>query len=590
MVSTKKSTQVTYESNDCTSTVKNPHFIVSERGNAFFLACSQSTSAYNGLSFFDESSFTAIKYIHQLTPQVTPNKLHISSEHSSRSSKEFTESFFFSNQLACYHTSGSSKVALDCDIRVLDDYSIHGREHQATITEKDTCVVVEFSNSRGAFCLVTTADVSLCKEWIETPTAYDESRGGSSSWWVERRAELHCSDDTRSVFCPSSRVQEAIRVLQSDVVWIHNKSVAGLPSTVHAWRSLRGLITRTPDNEVGILAGHPWFFQVWARDEAIAVGGLFVRDEYELAGRILLRSISSLLDSGLVANRFPHSDCGSADGVGWVCARLRELFFSSRATLSSEQWRFVYDQVSSSLDRLSSSRFGDDGLVYNDSQETWMDTTGGTDDSRAGACVEIQALTLNMVRFRAELEEFFDLDSSASREWEQSMKSVVREEFFDASRGVLADRKGDQLIRPNVFIACYVYQELLTDTEWPQVFDTCIEKLYLDWGAFSSIDVNSDLFVSSHAGEGDRSYHRGDAWYFINNLAAVCLLRIDSERFFDVADAVFSSSRDELLWSGACGSPAEISSAKAQESFGCWSQAWSASTFLELAALLIPLR
>lgn len=163
------------------------------------------------------------------------------------------------------------------------------------------------------------------------------------------------------------------------------------------------------------------------------------------------------------------------------------------------------------------------------------------------------------------------------------MHSRVRDEFFDGS--LLADGSDDSRVRPNIFIAYYAYEELLTQDEWVRVFRTAVSTLFLEWGAFASIDPADALFLEQHTGENDASYHRGDAWYFLSNLAAVCLLRV-SEEFLPVAKRVFAASKQDLLFGGACGHCSEISSACAREAFGCWSQAWSASTFIELAAVL----
>jgi glycogen debranching enzyme len=55
----------------------------------------------------------------------------------------------------------------------------------------------------------------------------------------------------------------------------------------------------------------------------------------------------------------------------------------------------------------------------------------------------------------------------------------------------------------------------------------------------------------------------------------------------DRAKAILRASMHDLLSLGVAGHASEISSARVQESAGCYAQAWSASTLLE-ASLLIP--
>lgn len=545
-----------------------------------FLAAHTNDSAWSGVSFFDISDFTLTKTIHSLTPSTPPTKLEVYDELVRRSGDSFSEEFFMHDRLACYHTTGRCDVDVTLDIRAPDDYDEHGREHRATVIQTNP-TIIHFENAKGSCVLLTTADVSLVNEWVEQATAYDDKRSGRGTWWVQRRAVIHADEQTRTVLAPANRLEEAKQLLAATHVFEKRLPEVASASSL-ARSSLDGLVTKTPNGEASILAGIPWFFQIYTRDEAIAAGALLVEKDFDLAGRILLREITTVLPDGLIPNRFPHSQVGSADGVGWAFLRLRELFLASPDCLRDEQWRFVLRQLSRSLRRLREHRVRD-GLVVNQPQETWMDTTGGTADTRAGARIEIQALTLNMLRFHQQLAGFLSEDSSVFTEFKDLLHGRVREEFFDGS--LLADGSGDARVRPNIFIAYYAYEELLSNDEWARVFRTAVSKLFLDWGAFASIDSSDELFLDEHTGENDASYHRGDAWYFLSNLAAVCLLRV-SDEFLPVARRVFAASEQDLLFGGACGHCSEISSASRREAFGCWSQAWSASTFIELASLL----
>lgn len=579
----KQAVSVRYESDGQEQRVDNPHFLLSDHGSSIFLGARTNDSSWSGISFLSLQDFKVTKTIHAFTPEVIPTRLEVADTCVTRSSESFQETFFMHDQLACYYTQGSSEVAVEVDVRLVDDYAVEGREHEATLLSTNP-TVVRFSNSKGSFLLVSTASVTLENQWVKRATPYDNKRSGRPSWWVQRRAVIHAREGTRTVICPERRRIEAQHVLRTAHLWKRSQHAQGDAALVHAKSSLEGLLTKTPTGEASVLAGLPWFFQIYTRDEAIAVGGLLAQGKYYLASRILLREIAIILSDGLIPNRFPHSETGSADGVGWAFLRLREVFWRSRDTLRDEQWLFVRRQLVSSLTRLREQRVRE-GFVYNESQETWMDTTGGTSDTRSGARIEIQALTLNMIRFCAELYEYMQEDSSVYRDWEEELCSQVRAQFYNSQKHLLADGLGDWRVRPNVFIAYYAYDSLLSNAAWKEVFSNVVERLFLSWGAFASIDPSDELFCSEHLGEDDRSYHRGDAWYFLSNLAAVCLLRV-SDDFLPVARSVYAAARRDLLWAGACGHCSEISGAARQDAFGCWSQTWSASTFIELAASL----
>ena len=128
-----------------------------------------------------------------------------------------------------------------------------------------------------------------------------------------------------------------------------------------------------------------------------------------------------------------------------------------------------------------------------------------------------------------------------------------------------------------------VFPELLSEKDWVTGFENYWPALWLDWGGLSSIDKNSPLFHKEHTGMiNNLSYHRGDSWFWINNLAALCLYRVNKQKFRKYVNKIIKASSEEILWSGTAGHHAEISSASSLSSKGCLSQLWSAALFIEL--------
>ena len=163
---------------------------------------------------------------------------------------------------------------------------------------------------------------------------------------------------------------------------------------------------------------------------------------------------------------------------------------------------------------------------------------------------------------------------------ENILKSKIKNRFWNGK--ILADGLNDFTIRPNIFIAAYVYQELLTDKEWETCFDNTLKCLWLDWGGLSTIDKNNPMFAPLSTGENIKSYHRGDSWFWINNLAALTLNRINKLKFNKNIKKIIDASTEEILWKGCIGCHSELSSAKELSSNGCFNQAWSNAMFIEL--------
>jgi len=131
-------------------------------------------------------------------------------------------------------------------------------------------------------------------------------------------------------------------------------------------------------------------------------------------------------------------------------------------------------------------------------------------------------------------------------------------------------------------LAAYIYPELLSKEEWTVCFRNALAVLWNDWGGLATIDKNSPLYCNEYSGEEPKSYHNGDSWFWLNNLAALVMFKINEKAFKSYITKILKASVNEILWSGAIGHHAELSSSKELKSEGCLAQAWSAAMFVEL--------
>jgi glycogen debranching enzyme len=320
-----------------------------------------------------------------------------------------------------------------------------------------------------------------------------------------------------------------------------------------------------------MFAGLPWFFQFWNRDEAIALGGLIANNDSENTKEMLFKELNIIQPDGRIPNRLPFTQTGSADALGWCLFRIKQLHQQKK--LDNTELIFLKAKLQYLFDRFQKHHVKNK-LVYNASQETWMDTDFSS-DSRPGARIEIQTLHLSIYNMLYELT-----GENKFRNMEKAMLSEVRALFWN--KEILADGLNDFTIRPNIFIAYYIYPNLLSKKDWIRCFDNTLPKLWLDWGGLSTIDKDHQLFKQNHTGENTASYHRGDSWFWINNLVAICMHRLDKKRFKHQIEKILDASTNDILWNGAIGHHAEVSSASTQTSEGCFSQAWSFGTYIEL--------
>ncbi len=336
-----------------------------------------------------------------------------------------------------------------------------------------------------------------------------------------------------------------------------------------AKNSLASLMVRD-GKKIGVYAGLPWFFQFWTSDEAICLKSIFEIDK-EFAKKIILRDINYINSDGkmydvLFAKTLEQYSM-NMDAAGWLFKRAADMIKKGELDKGD-----VKEKIISVIERLRKNHLRE-GFVHSEAGETWMDTFFAG-DVRDGVRLEIQTLMLSLYK-----EAFEITNDGKYKNWEKELRKKVREKFWNGK--MLADGLNDFTVRPNIFIAHYIYPELLSGEEWKKCFDAALPRLWLEWGGVATIDKASPFFCSEYTGEMPVSYHRGDSWYWINNLAALALYRVDADAFKNYIGKILKASSEELLWHGTLGHLSELSSAKEQRSEGAWTQAWSVAIYME---------
>ncbi len=326
------------------------------------------------------------------------------------------------------------------------------------------------------------------------------------------------------------------------------------------------LLSLTAPFKPGIYAGFPWFFHFWMRDEAISLKS-FLSLEEETGKAVFFRLLREGVKEG------PGGAC-HADSMGWLYKRAEDIL----PLVGEEEKEKIKKALQGHIEE-ALWNFTEKDLAINFSRETWMDSL-----DRSGARIELQAMRLYMYRLAQKMaknkeEKFF------YKRLEEEMRKKVRDIFFDGKKLYdgydLSTGKPDETIRPNIFIAAYIYPYLLREREWKRCFDHALSKLWLPWGGLASVDIKSPLFHGTHSGEPAESYHQGDSWFYLNNLAALVLYWTDKRHYRYIVCKLLQASKDEIMWKGVVGSHGEVSSASQFSSEGCRMQAWSSAMYLE---------
>jgi glycogen debranching enzyme len=569
-------------------------FILTNKKGGYFCVPNKGKSRYDGLFFFKDDMY---RIIESICPINTGKVKEIKNKfYEIERKSDVVEKFFMPHgcDSLVYETNDKVTSEIILDFKKSYDQREWGRIYN--ISQEKEVVVAEFvkktdsreDSSDGKeeyrlyLAIKVNGNVKKKEEWKKSYYDFDEKR---NSFPFERYVFSPLIMRTsRAVFSVSESKKNAIK--QADFVF---KNIEKLRKSQIDYYKRFFEREKINDKEInsaylcalnsvdslkvkdkGIFAGLPWFFQFWARDEAISMSPLIKQNDIKTASRIIFKHLDSVQNDGGISIK--HNDCTleSADAFGWISKRAESLIRVLNKRITTMPYsKKIQQMLEHSVDKVIINRI-ESRLVVNRENETWMDSL-----KREGSRIEIQAMQLYMYSLMHKITK-----NNIYKKFEEELKKEVLKKFWNNK--YLADGLDDFTIRPNIFIAYYFYPQLLSKNQWVKCFDSIINALWNSWGGFSTIDKEDDLFIEEHTGEKNESYHNGDSWFWVNNLAALCLCRLDKKRYKKKIDKILQASTKEILWKGAISHHSELSSSKELRSEGCLAQAWSTAMYIEL--------
>lgn len=620
--------------------------ITNNEGGYFAL---DETSSYGGWYLFKPQTWKLHKIIESIQPESCGNCVTMYHQGYAlrRHFEQGGRDVFVPYKNALFYETREllGRVHITLDPRETFEDSQLGRFYEIAYHEDDVLILHFKKQSTTASTLAQESfdyylackgvkNVEFIQEWKEKKYSANASRGSQDTYWVYDA--FTCTIYKHCVFTQASSLEEAkedVRLLYFDYADIcgdlHEHVYTAMPlwnelpsrrvqsAARLATHSLHQLTQVLNFNQPlrGIFAGLPWFFQFWSRDELLSLSGLFSLveknktpalqqtdsiDAQRLAtiGDVLHRYINSISASGELPSRFPKTSLQHADSLGILAKQVKRYIQllsdvdSLFVTLSPQELVFWFSQLSNALAYAKKHVQKENGLFENKSCETWMDTQY-MDDGRAGYRIEIQAGYLALYEALLLLAKKINSPMYSSLRVEyDALTQTIRTSFLrldlDAKLidGFDAQNAIDTTIRPNVFIAYYLAPKLCSTKEWKTIFEAHLHALWQPWGGLSTLSSRNSFFQPSYSGENNKSYHRGDSWYFINALAAQSLFHVDQEHFGVFISKILDANVKDILEYGYAGSASELSGALYQTGEGSLAQTWSVALFVELCSTL----
>jgi hypothetical protein len=575
--------------------------IGNDLGNFFFLNNDEETR-YQGFYFMDCSGYEKKPEVFKVIDDIKirerdePEELKNNFFKLERKSKNgLVESYFLpsGHNSLCLKTSRLAEAEVILDMRRPYDSRQMGRFYK--IEMQDDCVIIEFTKRRdwsednlgdkkefSLYLAVKCDKDSYRKIGVFFSKYYPKDHKRNSPPWDRQVFQALSMTFKKAVFSVAKSKKQALLEAQTvfrDFDKLYKKErdeycSLELPKITDseirmaclcAQNSIRTLTVRNKFS--GCYAGMPWFFQFWHRDEALSLYQI-----HKLNRKVAEEIINAQLDIALSCGAYPcvrHEESNrnlqSADALGYLAKNCYDLFREN--CISKNLRQGIVSKFEKMIPALLKERTMD-GLAINYAHETWMDSL-----DRSGARIEMQAGRLALYKLL-----YSETDNDQYKILIDELVRKTLDRFYHDEK--LLDSPESKTIRPNVFLACYLYPDLLTRDQWEKCFDAILPELYLEWGGIASVSTNDTKFITADSGESSPSYHNGDSWYFMNNIVATVLYRINPVRYSNFINEIMEASTREILYMGSVGHHAEISSASVQGSLGCEAQLWSSAMYL----------
>jgi len=287
----------------------------------------------------------------------------------------------------------------------------------------------------------------------------------------------------------------------------------------------------------GIIAGHPWFQDYWARDSFWTVLGLIDAGHFELAGEIL----ENFVDKGL------DSKIGLENGEGDEMERADTLPLFAVAVDKLKRHHRISEKLDEAVQGLMKEADTDEnGVIQHGDTATWMDTL------ERSPAVDIQSLWL----------EAASISENGAGELAEGLQKFEREDY-------MIDYLGEDV--PETINSAVPLMFGHVDEDKAERY---LEKIN---GEFSSTYGARTRSVTDPGYEGD-GYHNGSVWGLTTMWAAAANLNYGQEK----QGKNFLKKMTQFIDRNQPGALPEVVDAENGELLGCSEQAWSAGLYVHV--------
>lgn len=503
-------------------------------------------------------------------------------------------------------------INFDLDMRKLNDFDKWGRLYNVSI--KDGVVLVEYKKEKDGlfysmFFGIKAINFSydLIKDFVKKDYEYSKVRDTDFERYVYRLMRVNVNGQKRIIM--GAGFSEAEVLEQISLLDIHESELEKFDYLIYsdfvsekefekpitqdfnvAYRLSNNAIYRFLNKDLlagvnsGSYAGFLWFSNIWARDELVGLRSFINNSEEKIVKEKLFDYLNAIdSKTGMIKRINIDGSFQSVDACFWLAKRFEDFIFHLDENLrlnqvfSKTELEVVFYNLLNAFHKIVENYWDKDNeLLKVKFGDSWMDTID------VDFPLDIQVQFLGMVSFLVILGTLIGKKSELVElgEFESLLKAKIRDTYFRS--GVLYGEAHSDKIDSNVFLAYYFYPDLFLQSDWEQIFDKALAHLWNSWGGVSTISHKDTRYKENYSGENNLSYHLGDSWFWINNVAAIVMHDLNEKKFRSYISKIMMASTNDILKRGSIGFGSEISSSSEQRAEGNFSQMWSSSTYIEM--------
>ncbi|MFP4401617.1 MAG: amylo-alpha-1,6-glucosidase [Candidatus Nanoarchaeia archaeon] len=597
--------------------LKNP------QGDYIIQSVYEPTCKSFGFFRFDQSMQTPLKVLDWFGVKNTQvEKINISEyrvekyfkspyiEHSTENVLEY-ESFTKSPKGGfVYKTNSHLPIQVHLDVRYFDDFSKFGKFYN--LYEEEGIVFIEFTKKNNdliqyqEIIAISTPNIVYTKveQFVEQYYKYDDERQTGAHEFIYNALEIDTAGIDKEIHVAYASSKEEVlkqlkvmnnldsasELMNEDIKPFSNTTSSTVPMSVQTQlaykvgqRKLFDFMHPSEQNSK-LIAGYPWFYQEWRRDEILSLRAFLEIGEEEFVKQKLIEICNCVDEQGELKRLEVEGSLKSPDSSLLLAKRIEDFIFHEdkmgryQIHYDDGTIHLFYNTLYSIFNGILQNKWNSKReLVRVEQGEWWRDTLNWVQYP-----LGMQVAMLNTISALAILSRLVE-DSIRCEEcldFEQYFKNHIREIYMRKNH--LFDEPESEVVTSDVFLAYYTYPDLCSENEWITIFKNTLNHTYMSWGGITSLSKYDSRFCDTYSGSDDESYHQGDSWYFMNAIAAISLSHCNSNKFKDEINTIIQNTTHQLLFQGTLGHIAEVSSAKKLETKGCSAQMWSLACYIEM--------